>query len=71
VCRDLADAAKPAASHSNLRFEHLVDVWQPQIGEADDTGANLGTAAAPISSAIARTNSLSPIGCISSAPLVR
>src|SRR6266436_2774811 len=45
---DLADAAKPAASRGDLPFEHRIDIWQPQIGEADDAGANLGLAAAPI-----------------------
>src|SRR6202040_381158 len=44
----MADAAKPAASRSDLPFEHCVDIGQAQIGEADDAGANFGLAAAPI-----------------------
>ena len=45
---DLADAAKPSAGRSDLAFEHPIDIRQPQIGEADDAGANLGLAAAPV-----------------------
>ena len=48
MCCDLTDAAKPPACGGNLPFEHRIDIWQPQIGEANDTGANLGLAAAPI-----------------------
>src|SRR4029453_10255470 len=44
----MADAAKSSACRGNLPFEHSLAIGQPQIGEADDAGANLGLAAAPI-----------------------
>src|SRR5271169_2149107 len=44
----MADAAKPAAGRGDLPFEHRIDIWQPQIGEADDAGANFGLATPPI-----------------------
>src|ERR1700722_14176363 len=44
----MADAAKPAASRGDMPFEHCIDIGQAQIGEADDAGANLALAAAPI-----------------------
>src|SRR5580700_3836428 len=44
----MADAAKPAASRGDLPFEHCIDIGQAQIGEADDAGANLALAAAPV-----------------------
>src|SRR6266852_5708079 len=44
---DMTDA-EPAASRGDLSFEHRIDIWQPQIGEADDAGANFGLAIAPI-----------------------
>src|SRR6516165_6658821 len=44
--RDLADAAKPAAGRGDLPFEHRIDIGQPQVGKADDAGADLGLAAA-------------------------
>src|SRR5271165_7638005 len=48
MSRDLTDAAKPPAGCGDLAVEHRIDIWQPQIGEADDAGANFGLAAAPI-----------------------
>src|SRR5207237_2307306 len=45
---DLANATKPAVSGGDLSFKHRIDIGQPQIGKADDAGANLGLAAAPI-----------------------
>jgi hypothetical protein len=36
------------ANRGDLPIEHRIDIWQPQICEADYTGANLGLAAAPI-----------------------
>ena len=70
--RDLTDAAKPAAGRGDLPFEHRIDIWQPQIGEADDAGANFGLAATPIALLGDRPDELlSPIGRISSGPMVR
>jgi hypothetical protein len=48
MCYDLADAAKSAASCCDLSFENRIDIWQPQIGKADNAGADLGLAAAPV-----------------------
>jgi len=48
ICRDLADAAKPPTGRDDLPFKHRFDIEQPQIGEADDAGANFGLAAAPV-----------------------
>src|SRR5438874_6993609 len=44
----MADAAEASAGRLDLPFEHRIDIGQPQIGKADDAGANLGLAAAPI-----------------------
>ena len=44
----MTDAAKPSARRGDLPFKHRIDVCQPQIGEADDAGANLGLPAAPV-----------------------
>ena len=59
----------PPGFLASLRLDYEL---QPQIREADDAGAILvlPPRRSP-SSAIARTNSLSPIGRISSGPLVR
>jgi hypothetical protein len=46
--RNLADAAEPATGRSDLPFEHRINIGQPQIGEADDAGANPGLNAASI-----------------------
>src|ERR1700760_3708332 len=45
---DLADAAKPAARGIDLAAQDIVDIGQPQIGKADDAGADFRPAAAPV-----------------------
>src|SRR6516164_5246931 len=55
---DLTDASKPAARRGDLPFEHRIDIGQPQIGEADNTGANFGLTAAPVALLGNRSNEL-------------
>jgi hypothetical protein len=58
VRRDLAHAAKSAAGRRDLPFEHRIDIRQPQIGKADDAGANPGFAATPVALLGYRPNEL-------------